>query len=130
MWRYLVKTPQPSKSNFTFKMQHSFEKRLKESQRLKERYQNKVPIIVEKADHSILPEIKRSKYLIENDVTIAQLIYLLRSNIQLSSSEAIFLYVDNSHIPSNADKIESVYKKYADKDGFLYITYAAENTFG
>lgn len=130
MWPYFFKTPQPSKSNYTFKMQHSFEKRLKESQRLKEKFRNKVPIIVEKADHSLLPDIKKSKFLIENNITIAQFIYLIRTNIQLLSSEAIFLYVDNSHIPGNSEKIEDVYKKFSDKDGFLYITYAAENTFG
>ena len=130
MWKYLGREPQPSKSNYAFKMQYSFEKRLNESERIRNKFPDKVPIIVEKSDHSFLPELKKRKYLMPNDVELGQFIYLLRKNIQLDSSQAIFLFVNNSTIPTTSEKLGNIYEKYHDKDGFLYITYAAENTFG
>ena len=130
MWKYLGKEPQPSKSNYAFKMQYSFEKRLNESEKVLQKFPNSVPIIVEKSDHSVLPELKKRNFLMNKEVQVGQFIHLLRTNIQLDPSQAIFLFVNNSSIPSISEKLGNVYEKYHDKDGFLYITYAAENTFG
>jgi GABA(A) receptor-associated protein len=130
MWKYWGREPQPSKSNYVFKMQHSFDKRRNESNKVLEKYPTHIPVIIERSDHSMLPDLKKTKYLFNSDITIGQIIFTLRKNIELESTEAIYLYVDNSFIPSISDKISDIYKKYNDKDGFLYITYAAENTFG
>ena len=33
-------------------------------------------------------------------------------------------------IPAHAERISCLYDDYKDEDGFLYITYSGENTFG
>lgn len=130
MWKFIGRQPQVLKSNYTFKMQHSFSSRERESQRLKERYPDKIPIIVEKSEHSFLPELKQSKYLFPDNKTVGDFMRHLRTSIELDSSQAMFLFVNNTHIPSMNEIFKNVYAKHSDKDGFLYITYTSENTFG
>ena len=36
----------------------------------------------------------------------------------------------NETMPTTGDNIANLYSKYKDEDGFLYVTYAGENTFG
>ena len=33
-------------------------------------------------------------------------------------------------MPCNGDMIEIIYNKHVDEDGFLYVEYSGENTFG
>lgn len=131
MLKYFVKgSPKPSKYDYEFKMTYSFDKRKEESSKLLIKYNNKYPIILEKADTSLLPISNKKKYLLPSNLTIGQFILIIRKQIKLESSNAIFLFVDNNIIPQTIETIEKLYSKYADKDGFLYITYCSENTFG
>jgi GABA(A) receptor-associated protein len=41
----------------------------------------------------------------------------------------LFLFT-NGTIPSSSEKMINVYNKYKDNDGYLYVNYAFENTFG
>ena len=86
-------------------------------------------MIVEKADKSDVPDIDKKKYLVPADLTIGQFVYVIRKRIKLTSEQAIFIFVNNV-LPPTAAMISSVYKEHKDQDGFLYITYTGENTFG
>ena len=55
--------------------------------------------------------------------------YVIRKRIKLSSEQAIFLFV-NGTIPSTSVVLYNLYDTCKDEDGFLYITYSGENTFG
>lgn len=131
MLRFIKGIPSASKSNFEFKMMYSFEKRKSESEKVKMTPEcaDKIPVIIERADKSTIQELPKTKYLINKDVTVAQLIYILRRNIKLQPYEAMFLFI-NDTIPATGAKMSTIYDKYVDKDGFLYITYCGENTFG
>ena len=61
--------------------------------------------------------------------SFSQFLYIVRKRINLNQSEALFLFVNNKLVPSNKS-IFDVYDKEQDKDGFLYIIYNNENTFG
>lgn len=131
MWKYLIKdAPTPSKSGYVFKMLHTFEKRKTESERIKQKYPDKIPIILEKSDSSTIPTIEKQKMLLQKDLTVGQLLYIIRKQISLDSSQALFLFVDNRSIPSTSKTMEEIYLQYSDQDGFLYITYSAEQVFG
>lgn len=132
MWQYILgNTPTPSKSGYEFKMLNSYEKRRVESARLKEKYSDKIPIIIEKSDTSAqLPNIDKQKFLMQREITIGQLLYIIRSKINLDQSESIFLLVNNNTFPSTTATIGNVYDEHGDKDGFLYITYSSQQTFG
>ena len=133
MLKYLFKSPKSSESSdvkYEFKLMHSFEKRKKESEFVLEKYNDKIPIIVEKSDSSKVADIDKHKYLIPKSLTAGQFIYLIRKRIKLSSSEALFIFINNETIPVMTSTMAELYEKCADKDGFLYISYASENTFG
>ena len=55
--------------------------------------------------------------------------YVIRKRVELSSEKAIFIYVDNV-LPPTGEILSSVYEEEKDEDGFLYITYSGETTFG
>lgn len=130
MLKYLFKKPKPSSSNYKFKLYHSFEKRFSETLKLKEKHPNSVPVIIEKSDNSDVPDIDETKFISPSDLTIGQFLIILRKKIKIYQMQALFLFVNNETVPSTKQTLGELYNKYKDVDGFLYITYAAENTFG
>lgn len=69
------------------------------------------------------------RYLVPSDLTVGQFVYVIRKRIKLSAEKAIFIFVDNV-LPPTGEIMSSVYEEKKDEDGFLYITYSGENTFG
>lgn len=115
--------------NKSFKTKTSFEARRNECLRVREKYPSRVPIIIEKNPGSSLPNIDKSKYLVPQDQTIGQIITVIRKRIEIKHNEAIFVFINNV-LPCMSESIINVYNKNKDNDGFLYITYSGENTFG
>lgn len=103
--------------------------RIGESQKIMTKYPGKIPVIVEKQKNSDMPNIDKKKYLVPGDLNMSQFIYVVRKRIKLEPSETLFLMVNNQLCPSNI-VLSEVYERYKDEDGFLYIVYSAENTFG
>ncbi len=130
MLKYIFNKPKASKSNYEFKMMHSFEKRKEEGERFKKKYPTKIPIIVEKSDRSDIADLDKKTYLVPEDITVGQFMYILRKNIKLNAEQAMFLFINNQTIPATDKPLKDIYKDHADKDNFLYITYTGENTFG
>lgn len=127
-----IKNYKPNSKYFTskFKQNYSFEIRKAESEKIINKYDNRIPIIVERENTcKILPEINKNKYLVPNDLTVQQFHHVIRRRLELSSNNAIYLFCDNV-MPINSSTLESVYKIHRDNDGFLYIFYSGENTFG
>jgi len=113
-----------------FKEQHPFEKRLAESTRIRNKHFDRVPVIVERSpSSSSIPMIDRKKYLVPSDLKMAEFIFVIRKRIKLGPEDAIFVYVNGS-IPPLGDLMSTIYRDHADEDGFLYITYSGETTFG
>ena len=110
---------------------HSFNKRISESQRIRAKYPDRVPIICEKDPRSLdIPDIDRKKYLVPEDLSIANFMYVIRKRIKISPDKSIYLFIDNHIMPATAQLISILYNEYKNDDGFLYITYAGESTFG
>eukprot|EP00882_Tetradesmus_deserticola_P000304 GHRQ01000337.1.p2 GENE.GHRQ01000337.1~~GHRQ01000337.1.p2 ORF type:complete len:137 (+),score=55.97 GHRQ01000337.1:206-616(+) len=116
-------------SKRTFKDEHPLEKRQAEAARIRDKYPDRIPVIVEKAEKSDIPDIDKKKYLVPSDLTVGQFVYVIRKRIKLSPEKAIFIFVKNV-LPPTAALMSSVYEDHKDEDGFLYITYSGENTFG
>ena len=114
---------------FKFKKENSEEKRISESDRILKKYPNRIPVIVEKDPRSKLNDIDKNKFLVPNDMNFSQFIYVIRKRIKLLPEEALFLFV-NGQIATNGSSMNEIYQTHKDKDGFIYITYTSENTFG
>jgi GABA(A) receptor-associated protein len=105
------------------------DKRKSEAERIRAKYPDRVPVICEKADRSDIPDIDKKKYLVPADLTVGQFHYVIRKRIKLAPEKALFLFCGNS-IPPNAALMSTVYEEQKDEDGFLYIQYSGESTFG
>lgn len=112
-----------------FKNATSFEDRKSESSKIMEKYPQRIPIIIEKAEKCVFNDIQKKKYLVPKDINMNNIIFIIRNKIQLDKSQSIFLMIDRRLCPSNTP-IGSIYEDYKDEDGFLYVTYTSENTFG
>eukprot|EP01130_Rhizamoeba_saxonica_P001554 TRINITY_DN113_c0_g1_i1.p1 TRINITY_DN113_c0_g1~~TRINITY_DN113_c0_g1_i1.p1 ORF type:complete len:120 (-),score=26.26 TRINITY_DN113_c0_g1_i1:34-393(-) len=114
----------------TFKQEHTLEKRMEVSARIRSKYADRIPVIVERAANSDAPLIDKKKFLVPEDITIGTFSYEIRKHMhELNPEKAIFLFVDDV-LPSQAALVCQIYEKHRDEDGFLYITYSGENTFG
>lgn len=112
-----------------FKSVHPLEQRQQESKKMREQYPDRIPVIVEKGTKN-MPDIEKKKYLVPTDLTIGQFVHIVRKRIKLSPEQAVFIFVDGSTLPPVSALISKVYDDHKDEDGFLYITYNGENTFG
>ena len=108
----------------------SFDERLIESTNIKKKYPTRIPIIVERYNKcKNINDIDKNKYLVPDDLTLGQFIFTIRKRLKLTPEKALFVFVNNSVMPSSL-LIKEIYEKNKDKDGFLYMNYTSENTFG
>lgn len=114
-----------------YKQKFSFEERSSESNRILIKYPDRVPIICERLKTSghDCPFIDKNKYLVPRDLTIGQFLYVIRKRLKITSEKAIFLFI-NDHIMSSSQIIGDIYENNKDNDGFMYVSYTFENTFG
>lgn len=112
----------------SYKSEFSFEKRKLEANRIRTKHMGYIPVIVEKGKN-ISNTIDKRKFLVPCDFTVGQFVYVVRRRIKIEADKAIFIFVGN-FIPQVSERMDEVYKKHKDDDGFLYITYTSESTFG
>ncbi|EOD17119.1 hypothetical protein EMIHUDRAFT_118718 [Emiliania huxleyi CCMP1516] len=108
---------------------HPFEKRQAEAARIREKYPDRIPVICEKEPRSDIPPVDKRKYLIPMDLTVGQFVYVIRKRISIPPEKAIFIFVNNT-LPPTAALMSTVYENHRDPDGFMYMMYGGENTFG
>ena len=113
-----------------FRTEHSQEKHTAEARRIRSKYPDRIPVICEKdpKDHNIA-DIDKKKYLVPADLTVGQFVYVIRKRIKINPEKAIFTFV-NGKLPPTSQLMSNIYDENKDEDGFLYITYSGENTFG
>ena len=104
--------------------------RFKKSQLILEKYPDRVPLIIQpsKTDRDAYP-IDKSKYITPRDLTLLQLQQIIRKRIHFPAEKAMFIFINNKIYPITS-VIGPVYDTNKDTDGFLYITYCQESTFG
>ncbi|CAE8609661.1 unnamed protein product [Polarella glacialis] len=114
-----------------------FEKRSAEARRILTKYPDRIPVICEKAVRSDLPDIDKKKFLVPGTMLCGEFKYIIHKHINqagsasLASDQAIYLFMNNNGIsPKTGALMSEVYDQYKGDDGFLYITYSAENTLG
>jgi GABA(A) receptor-associated protein len=111
------------------RLDENFEKRKEESKRIMSKYPDRIPIICNRGYNSETPLLTRNKFLVPNDLTIGQFMYVIRKHLKLDPEKGLYLFLNNT-IPTNSKLINDLYDKHCSEDGFLYITYSIENTFG
>ncbi|XP_028289916.1 gamma-aminobutyric acid receptor-associated protein-like 2 [Gouania willdenowi] len=113
----------------TFKEDHSHDHRCAEAVKICSKYPDRVPVIIEKVPGSQIVDIDKRKYLVPSDITVGQLMCIIRKRIRLPSEKSIFLFVSRT-VPQSSMTMGQLYDREKDEDGFLYVEYSGENTFG
>lgn len=119
--------------------QNSATKRFEDSQKVLKQYPDRVPIIIGPGSKNA-PDIATHKFLVPKQLSVGQFLYTIRSRIKLMPDQALFLFVVtfdsrgnmlNSIIASSSKTIAQIHHEYADtNDGFVYMKYDLESTFG
>jgi GABA(A) receptor-associated protein len=112
-----------------FKKSHTLEEMQNESSRIRSKYPDRIPIIVERAKGSNISDIDKNKYLCPVDLSIHAFMYTIRKRINIKSEQAIFLFIQGKLHPSNIT-MGDLYNDYVDETGFLFCVYSGENAFG
>ncbi len=119
---------------------------------LLKKYPERVPIII--SSSSIKIKNKETRFIVPNDMTIAQFIVILRQKISLESTESIFIFIKSKtkNITENTEESEtikeekyvsgkdilvsttssilSLYNEYKDENLVLNLYFEKENVFG
>ena len=108
-----------------------FEERLSQTKKIFEKYPDKLSCYIERSEKSCkdINDIEKHKYIVPNTLTVSEFIIVIRKKINITPEKGMFFFVNNITISGNT-LILDIYNKHKDDDGFLYITYAAENCFG
>ena len=110
-----------------------FEKKKIESERMRTKYPDRIPVRVLRSPQcKKIPLVDKEKFLVPEDLTVSQLIFIIRKRVKLAPEMALFLMVgkEGKTIPASSQIMSSLYNDFKDADGFLYVTYTGESTFG
>ena len=115
-----------------YKEMFDLEKRKEESARIRENYQDRIPVICEKDPKAKgVTEIQKTKFLVPFDMTVTQFSYIIRRKLELPKEAALFLLVNAEKSVSGNQTINEIYQTSRDQeDGFLYIAYSSELSWG
>ena len=107
---------------FKFKKNLSTE-RIQTYKLLSKKYPDKIPVICEKdPDCDDLEEVNKTKYIVNKDWNINQILFLLKEETNFSSEICLKI---NDEIIDESEITENIYEKYKDKeDNFLYCFYS------
>jgi len=113
----------------SFKGIHSFENRKAEAVNICKKYPDRIPIIVEKCETCTLSQIEKSKFLVPKDMPMSQFVFTIRKRINLKPDQSLFVLVNGRLVSSNV-LMSKIQEDHIDEDGFIYMIYTSENTFG
>ena len=84
-----------------YKEEHPFEKRRAEGEKIRRKYPDRVPVIVEKSPKARIGDLDKKKYLVPSDLTVGQFYFLIRKRISLRPEDALFFFVNNVIPPTS-----------------------------
>jgi len=105
---------------------------MSEGLKIRSKYPSRLPVLIY-PENSKEPQLDKNKFLVPIELTISNLILVVRKRISVNKSQSLLFNIKKNKqiiIPSPDMLISSLYDKYVNDDGFLVINYSFEKTFG
>lgn len=120
-----------SNTFFPYKLAYSLDTRTSECRNIRTRYPQTIPVICEPGPNSVRNFNAKTlrKYIVPKNITVGQFVGIIRRQMKMPANNAMFLCVGETMLPTGYT-IHAVHESYQAQDGFLYINYTMENTFG
>ena len=128
-------TTSTANAECSYKRTTPFDKRCSVSQTIRDQYPRRIPVILERAptaNKRTTPTVTQQKFLVPDEFTVGQFLAQVRriATPTLAKEHAIFLFVGTGVLPPAVALMSQIYDRFRDEDGFLYVRYSGENTFG
>jgi GABA(A) receptor-associated protein len=125
-----------------FVEKYTFDQRTNQSSKIRDKYPDHVPVILEpalekritKRGQSFAKQVVdgglKTKYLVPGTQSVAKFMATVRKQVKLSKEEALYLMTLDNTIPASVMTMAQLDKSHRSEDGFLYLVFTGENTFG
>ncbi len=114
---------------YNFIKNKSYEQRCLISSAIMKKHPGKYPIILVKGSNACI-NLTRRKFLVPETLTMSDFMCSVGILCGKESKEALYFLFGGRILATPHDMMENIYKKYKHPDGFLYVTYMVENSFG
>ncbi|NEO30133.1 MAG: hypothetical protein F6K36_06775 [Symploca sp. SIO3C6] len=101
-----------------------FEVRFADFLKILSKHPDRVPVIVEKSEGSMMPDLDKPKYFVPATLTVSAFIYTIRVRLNLAEEKDLSFLIKKKVITDISNTMETIYSEYEDEDGFLYIAYS------
>ena len=88
-----------------------------------------IPVILNRGGKDV-PLMQKEKFLVDKSLTVGHVLYIVRKRVDINSGQGLFLLTDDHTTLASGCPLMDTYQKYRAEDGFLYLKYRGENTFG
>lgn len=111
----------------SFKVDFLLENRQVEAQSVLVNYPDQVPVIVEKAGWSRLPEMTDRMFLVSRGLTVEEFVRFLRNKMSCKPPTVVLFFESKKIRLPKLYTMDTIYAKYKDtEDGLLYIVFSTE----
>ncbi len=86
---------------------------------IKLKYPDRIPVYVKRKENSDIDEVPKPKYLVPKEMTMGNMIYVIRKNIKLTSEKAMFVFIDNKLVPVSQTMGELYNQKKTPMDFYI-----------
>lgn len=112
----------------SYKETKTMEQRLKESELIVSKFNDKIPVIIDECPIEFRSRFHR-KMLVKQEMTMTEFLYQIRKKFNVHCEECVIVFINNKLITGSKTFYE-IYKQEKDLDGFLYVVICKENAFG
>lgn len=105
----------------------TFEELHQEATLQRQRFPDRVPVIMSKSNKCTLSELEKKRFLISNDMELKGFVENIKRRLDSFPDDGKLYLLANDELLDDNMKMIDIYEKYKSKDDFLRMTYTSEN---